>query len=669
MSIQLLDKNTINKNAAGEVIERPASVVKELTENSIDAGATIINVEIQEGGTSYIRVTDNGSGISPDDIKNAFLKHATSKIREIDDLENVMTLGFRGEALSSIASVSKVELRTKTSGTNEGLEYIIEGGEEKKNREAGAPDGTSVIVKDLFFNTPVRKKFLRSSSAEAAAVYTVMEHFAISRPDISFRLLNNGREKLHTTGSGRLKEVIYNLYGRDITSNLIEITAKNADVQISGYIGKPAISRGNRGFENYSVNGRYIKNDSITAAIEDAFKGYIMLHNYPFTALNLTIDPKLLDVNVHPAKREFRLTASDEVCIFVRDSIREAIEGKNVIPDIKPGKTQETVSVNGDEIESKVNTKTESEQEISARFNKSENYLYHSLKDKGLLEEDVTEYKTSKTMSEDDKNGYRENSPADRRFLKDGIYMAEGSAPDNDEMPSLRRDIHLQKPADSENAAGVQETFEQEEIHETNDINKFRLIGQLFSTYWLIESDDTFYMMDQHAAHEKVLYERIMERIRNKTPQTQYLTVPHVVDMDPVTVSLLEENESLADSFRCLGYEAELFGDNALKVTGVPAGLPAVDQRQMITDVVDGISSKLDTGIQVSDTPQIIIEKLASMSCKAAIKGNDRISAAEALELLEEMMNADNPYNCPHGRPTLVAMSKYDIEKMFKRIV
>lgn len=652
MSIQLLDKNTINKIAAGEVIERPASVVKELTENSIDAGASVITVEIKDGGTSFIRVTDNGSGIDAGDIKNAFVKHATSKIRQIEDLETVMSLGFRGEALSSIASVSKVKMRSKSGGVLEGTEYIIEGGQELSFGEAGLPEGTSVIVKDLFFNTPVRKKFLKSFSAEAAAVYTVMEHFAISRPDISFVFINNGKEKLHTTGTGQLKEVIYSLYGRDITANLISVSAEAPGVQISGYIGKPAISRGNRGFENYSVNGRYIKNDSLTKAIEDAFKGYIMLHDYPFTALNFIIDPGMLDVNVHPTKREFRLTASEEVCDFVRKSIREAIEGRNVIPDVKPESVEEPETSSEEEavkqpVNHPVNHPKEKVSYIAPVYLPDESNM--------VMSEPETE---NKPFAEDaffeEQSTYMPEE--EKRFLKDGIYKEETVVEEKEEIP---------EPVISEK----KEEFSQEELPGIEKINTFRLIGQLFSTYWLIESGDTFYMMDQHAAHEKVLYERIMKRMKDKEPQTQYLTVPQVIDMSPATAALLGENSDLYDSFKILGYEVEAFGDNAIKVTGVPAGLPTMDYRQMITDVLDGISSGRDTCIIRSDTPQLIVEKLASMSCKAAIKGNDRISTSEALELLEEMMKAENPYNCPHGRPTLVAMSKYDIEKKFKRIV
>ena len=639
--INLLDTDTINKIAAGEVIERPASVVKELVENAVDAGADRISVEIEDGGMTIVKVSDNGSGIEKSDIKKAFVKHATSKIRTVDDLTGVGTLGFRGEALSSIAAVAKVTLLTKTSESMSGFSYGIEAGEETGFEETGIPDGTTVVVRDLFFNTPVRKKFLKSDSAEGAAVGTVMEHMALSRPDISFRFVNNGKEKLSTTGNGNLKEVIYSLYGREITGNLIEINDENDEVKISGFIGKPAISRGNRSFENYAVNGRYIKNDSVSAAIEESYKGYIMLHNYPFTALLFEIDPGLLDVNVHPAKRELRLTASESVCSFITDVLRKHISGNDIVPDVVPGKDSKD----------------------------HEKYRPASLPDEThktplFVREDKKEYNSDSALAGTEQGDLGESVFDD----------AKGDIPDDFADAGLSEDTAFEAIPNSVKSfndcpSGPSVSYEQQEIPGVRDVNKYRLLGHLFATYWLIEADDTFYMMDQHAAHEKILYERLMKKVSQKSSQTQYLTVPVVLECSFESAGLLEPDSEMYKSFAQLGYEVEPFGDKSLKITGIPSGLPTMDYRQMLTDVIDSLSDKKDAGINPSDSPQIMIEKIASMSCKAAIKGNDRISGTEAIELLTEMMEADNPYNCPHGRPTLIAMTKYEIEKKFKRIV
>lgn len=644
MKIQMLDTNTINKIAAGEVIERPASVVKELVENSIDAGAKSVTVEIKDGGITFIRVTDDGAGIDRDDLVNAFKKHATSKIHSIEDLDKVASLGFRGEALSSIAAIAKVELFTKTADSVHGYSYRIEGGEEKEVSEAGIPDGTSFIVRDLFYNTPVRKKFLRSPSSETASISQLMERFALSDPDVSFRYFVGDKLKLSTTGNGNLKDVIYQLFGRDITNNLLEINAVSDDVEIRGFVGKPVISRGNRSFENYAVNGRYIKNDSLSDAIEDAYRGFIMLHNYPFTALLFSINPELLDVNVHPAKKEFRMTASEKVCIFTRDVIRDAITGADLIPDVKPDMI----------------TSAEEPEPVSDII----------LEDLTITEEepvsDVYENKTNEVFEvngvEEEKTEYADFA---RSLLSNALETEDDvsdMAPEFNPEEKTEREIFFEDIPDKKN-------FLQSEISGVKKEYRFRLLGHLFATYWLIESEDTFYMMDQHAAHEKVLYERLMRSTRNKDPQTQTLVVPELIDAAPETIALLEDDPKIFSSFADLGYEVSLYEGNTIKVTGIPASIPSMDYRRMIVDVLDMLVSKTDIGLDLSDAPQLMLEKIASMSCKAAIKGHDKISEKEALELIEELMEADNPYNCPHGRPTLIAMTKYEIEKKFGRIV
>lgn len=640
MGIVVLDQITIDKIAAGEVIESPASVVKELVENSIDAGASVISVEIKDGGCDYIRVTDDGGGIKQEDIKNAFVKHATSKIKTIDDITGVETLGFRGEALSSIASVSRTRLTTRLKGAQSGFSLSVEGGNHGELSETGVPEGTTMVVEELFYNTPARKKFLKSASSEGAVINSLMDKFALSRPDISFKLVSDGKEKLNTTGNGNLKEVIFAIYGKEITDNLIEINHEEEDLKISGFIGKPAVSRGNRSFEHYAVNGRYIKNDSLTEAIEEAYKGFIMLHNFPFTALLFDINPQLLDVNVHPAKREFRLTASEKVCSGVKNALRDAIEKADIVPDVTPDQ------------------KTAADEETDSAIERS-----HFLSDRSFDSPVMADGLFS--------GGHKEaitSGDIEAAMVKEEAQVAERIA-----SPDAAADEILMRISGKTHevpfAKPPKENFIQQEIKNAGSTNKYRLIGQLFATYWLIEADDDFYMMDQHAAHEKILYERLMKTIEAKSPQTQMLTVPEVVDITPETEALLSEDGTLFESFKALGYEIESFGEKSLKVTGIPAGLPAMDYKQMLKDIMDGLSDKKEAGISKDSKPQLLIEKVASMSCKAAVKGNDRLSGAEAIELLSEMMKADNPYNCPHGRPTLISMSKSEIEKKFKRIV
>ena len=640
MAIIVLDQITIDKIAAGEVIENPASVVKELVENSIDAGASVINVEIKNGGTGFIRVTDNGGGIHKDDIKKAFVKHATSKIKTIDDITGVETLGFRGEALSSIASVSRTRVTSRTKGSESGFTYNVNGGKQGELSETGVPEGTTMVVEELFYNTPARKKFLKSASSEGAVINSLMHKFALSRPDISFKFTSDGKEKLNTTGNGNLKEVIFAIYGKEITDNLIEIDHSEDDVKIKGYIGKPAISRGNRSFEHYAINGRYIKNESLTGAIEDAYKGYIMLHNFPFVALLFEINPELLDVNVHPAKREFRLTTSEKVCAGVRDALSAAIEKSNIIPEVTPDRKD---------------TSKEKEESLGH----GTHFLHERSFNSSVMADGLFSSSNAEVITSDDIEAAMEKEEA-----KVAERIASPDAAADEILMRISGKMHDERSDDH-----PKENFIQQEIKGVKSGSQYRLLGQLFATYWLIEAEDTFYMMDQHAAHEKILYERLMKTIELKSPQTQMLTVPEVVDITPETKALLSENSMLLKSFKALGYELENFGEKSVKVTGIPAGLPTVDYRQMLTDIMDVLSDKKEAGITKKTKPQLMVEKVASMSCKAAIKGNDRISGAEALELLDEMMKAKNPYNCPHGRPTLIAMSKSEIEKKFKRIV
>lgn len=642
MPITLLDQNTINKIAAGEVVERPSSVVKELVENAIDAGATAITVEIKEGGISFIRVTDNGSGINKDEIEIAFKRHATSKIKSIEDLMAVSSLGFRGEALASIAAVSQVELITKTANSISGVRYTIEGGVPGEVAEIGAPEGTTFIVRNLFYNTPVRRKFLKTATTEGGYIGSLVEYLALSHPDISFRFISNNQNKLHTSGNMNLKDIIYNVYGRDITNNLYEISGRSQDIEASGFIGKPMIVRGNRTYENYYINGRYIKSSIITKAIEDAYKGFIMPHNYPFSAIHFKINPAIIDVNVHPTKMELRFSNNEYIYNFVYDTCLKALNSKELIaevsvPDPVAAKMQEAPVVRNVMPDVKL-----PEKNIAG---KTEVRPAESPKAEHIQPQVVNQ--VSQPVRLDTKTEIKPERLPEPFEIKRSEQM-------------VREDKARYEAVAKSEPPKQMNLFENKLLDESSR-NKYRIIGQLFDTYWLIEFEDKFYMMDQHAAHEKVLYEKTMNKLHNKTIGTQMILPPIVLSLNMHEEEIYKANQ---DIFKRLGYEIEEFGGNEYKVTGIPAGLPKMDYKQLLIDVLDGLSEE-----SANRDPDIITEKVASMSCKAAVKGNNRLSFNEAFELMDELMKAENPYNCPHGRPTLIMMSKYEIEKKFKRIV
>ena len=651
MSIQVLDQETINKIAAGEVIERPSSVVKELVENAIDAGATAVTIEIKDGGISFIRITDNGSGISKDDIPMAFLRHSTSKIKSIEDLMNVSSLGFRGEALSSIAAVSQVELITKTADDFTGSRYVIEGGNEISLEEVGAPDGTTFIVRNLFYNTPVRRKFLKTAATEAGYVNALIEHLSLSHPDISFRFINNNQNKLHTSGNMNLKDIIYGVYGRDITSNLMEISGKTQDVEITGFIGKPVICRGNRGYENYYINGRYIKSSIITKAIEEAYKGYIMTHNYPFTAIHFKINPSIMDVNVHPTKMELRFSKNEFVYRFVLETVKECLANRELAARVKlpdPVKQQQFTKSpeNIKQTEkSYVQENTDSKPYQAPRIEPPRESFYNS------TESSVKQ----KTVNENQTTGFIKN-------ITDYTKMPPTRLPEPFE---IKRSDEMIKEDKKIYEAEKKQEAEQLSIFDTPLMSEkakadYRIIGQLFETYWLIEYEDKFYMMDQHAAHEKILYERFMNHLKVKDMDTQMIMPPVIIELNMQQEDAYKRNKQ---AFSRLGFEIEEFGGNAYKVNGLPAGLPNINLKQMLIDMIDGLTDDNSTDLD------IITERVATMSCKAAVKGNNKLSFEEAKELIEELMQAENPYNCPHGRPTLIVMSKYEVERKFKRIL
>lgn len=682
MPIQVLDQETINKIAAGEVIERPSSVVKELVENAIDANATAITIEIKDGGISMVRITDNGSGIEGDEIAKAFLRHSTSKIRSVEDLLNVSSLGFRGEALSSIAAVAQIELITKTTDSFTGYRYIIEGGKEISLEEVGAPDGTTFIVRNLFYNTPVRRKFLKTAQTEAGYVSSLIEHLALSHPDVSFRFINNNQNRLHTSGNMNLKDIIYNVYGRDITKNLIEMNYKTQDIEITGFTGKPLICRGNRGYENYYINGRYIKSGIITKAIEEAYKGYIMPHNYPFTAMHFKINPAILDVNVHPTKMELRFSKNDYIYNFVLDSVRNALKSGDLAPEISletnsdrlcDAKTNANVLSYGAKNEAAKQQPFRSEQQ-SVR---SEQTLVQSAqgeqqsvqgKQQPIRQEPTLPFEDVLQQDKTPQTQFQSQFQSQPQPSRHG-QVSQPQHPKQERLPEpyeIKRSNDM-AVCDNERLYQIKKSEENKQLSMFNtplmnrdNRDKYRIIGQLFETYWLIEFEDKFYIMDQHAAHEKILFEKTMKCLNERRMDSQMIMPPVVLELTMAQEQALKAN---IEAFTRVGYEIEEFGGNAYKVTGIPASLSNIDLKQLLIDIIDGLTEEYKKDLD------IITERVASMSCKAAVKGNNKMSFSEAQELISKLMEAENPYNCPHGRPTLIMMSKYELERKFKRIL
>lgn len=623
--IQVLDQITIDKIAAGEVIERPASIVKELVENAIDAGSTAITVEIRDGGISFIRITDNGCGIPREEVSLAFLRHSTSKIRSVEDLSSVGSLGFRGEALSSIAAISQVELITKTHDSLLGTRYVIEGGKEKKMEEIGAKDGTTFLIHQIFYNTPARRKFLKTPITEASHVQELMIRLALSHPEISFELIINQQSKLHTSGNGRLKDVIYQVYGREIAQNLLEADHAIPGLKVSGYIGKPIISRGNRNYENYYINGRYVKSATISAAIEDAYKDFSMQHKYPFTALHFVMDGNDLDVNVHPTKMELRFSRQQEVYNFVYQAVKHTLSEKELIPRVEaPG--EKTVQIINDEPD-KASVKP-----VKEPVEKDLSYFMEKMKERvAAYHQPVTSSKES-VVYEPEKKSFHEPAP--------GICEKKDYFKSKEEQLNLFDEKLLTKEA----------------------IKEHRIIGQVFDTYWLIEFHEELYIIDQHAAHERVLYEKTLQSLKDREYTSQYLSPPLIVNLSMQEEQALKEHLHI---FTDIGFEIEEFGGATYAVRAIPDNLFHIAKKELFIEMLDNLTD----GIRQSIAPDLIAEKVASMSCKAAVKGNSRLSAAEIETLIEELLALENPYHCPHGRPTIIAMTKRELEKKFKRIV
>lgn len=621
--IHLLSQNTIDQIAAGEVVERPRSVVKELTENAIDAGATAISVEIKEGGISLIRVTDNGSGIEKSQIRKAFLRHATSKIEDAQDLPHIHSLGFRGEALSSICAVSQMELITKTQEDFTGVHYQIEGGAECEFSEIGAPKGTTFLVRNLFYNVPARRKFLKQPQTEGSYVADLMEHLALSHPDISIKFIVNGQVRFQTSGNNQLKEVIYRIYGKEVTEHLIDFSLNGKSVRVRGFLGKPEQNRSNRNFEIFFVNGRYVHNDVLQKAVEEGYKQYLMQHKFPFCVLHFEFEPEDIDVNVHPAKMEIRLQHGAEVYAEIAAAIRDRLHEIELIPDVLLTEEKE---------------QTPQIRQAPEPFEVNRTYMER-------IQEPVRE------MVSEEETPYQAKLSVQKILGDHPVNTTESDLHHN--IIKSAEHILVEKP--------VQLDLFEENFVDVKSRESYQILGQIFDTYWLIAFKDKLFIMDQHAAHEKVKYERLVKELKNKTVTSQQITPPVVLHLDSKEEQALL---SYRDYFTSLGFEIEEFGTGSVAIRSMPVDLYGCEEMEFFREVLDELCEN-----PMKDQPDVILNKLASMACKAAVKGNNSLTFEEVSALLDEMLTLDNPYHCPHGRPTIISMSKYEIEKKFKRIV
>lgn len=734
--IQLLDESTINQIAAGEVVERPSTVVKELVENAVDAGSTAITVEIKEGGLSFIRITDNGAGIDKEDIARAFLRHATSKIKKAEDLLSVRSLGFRGEALSSIAAVAQVELITKTPSALNGYRYVIEGGVEKSFDEIGCPSGTTLLVRNIFFNTPARRKFLKSATTEGNYISDLMERLMVSHPTVSFKFISNNQVKLQSSGNNNRKDILYHVYGREVAKELVSLDYQSEDFSVTGFVGKPVITRGNRNFENYFINGRYIKNNVITKAIEEAYKPFMMQHKYPFTSLNIEINPMLIDVNVHPQKLEVRLKNSDDIYRILQHIIRESLMEREMIPRVslskQEDKKEKPVGL-PEPFETKRRNQIEQSLPKPGDLIRRERDVLRNTEDlkmngpsvangptiyeKKFIDSKLAEelgYKANQTISgtvnvdnselisanhamnseiaTKVKNDFYQDNKGD--FLNKTDYLTEQNndskiqiestvsenPPENAHKDSV---LHMSNGVVAEKTAQRDEPFNNStsvvQVEGKGQITLFddmeqeqpfisqkafeghRVIGQVFATYWMIEYKKDLFIIDQHAAHEKVLYEKIMVASREKQFESQMLMPPIVLSLTLREQEVLKKYES---SLNQLGYEFEHFGGNEYSVRAVPTDLYSISERDLLIEFIDNLADEVGV-----TTPDAILDRVASLSCKAAVKANHVLSHTEAVALIEELLTLENPYHCPHGRPIIISMSQYELEKKFKRIV
>ena len=678
--IAVLDQQTIDKIAAGEVVERPSSIVKELVENAIDAGATAVTVEITDGGKKMIRITDNGGGMERDQVPLAFLRHATSKIEKVEDLEHIASLGFRGEVLSSIAAVAQVELITKTPSALSGVRYVINGGVQESLEDMGAPEGTTFLVRNLFYNTPARSKFLKSDTTEGNYVSTLMEQLALSHPEISFKYIQNKQVKLHTSGNYNIKDVIYNIYGRDITKALLEVSYENDFMKIEGFVGKPEISRGNRTFENYYINGRFVKNRIIAKGIEDAYKGFLMQHKFPFVSLHIQMEGNDLDVNVHPSKMEVRFARGTEVYDAVYETVHKALTTREMIQTVPFGKEEPVKKLSSvvkpGDVPEPFEMKRRAEMpeyrtQVANTVNRTSNVSIKgndrtvSAPGTAMDKKQISSYSTlprgTITMAEQavrEQKIYQTKDP----FTKAEEKLFEGTINDkniHEKQPDAMQ-VNMSQEVEKQQKPQQLELFE-EKLLAPESRSRHQLIGQIFDTYWLVQFEDKFFIIDQHAAHEKVYYERFVKRFREQTVESQYLSPPLIVSLNLQEEALLKANRKYFEDF---GFEIEPFGGKEYCINAVPANLYGLTEEELFLEMLDNLASEKD-----KDPLGIFASRLATMACKAAVKGNHQMSDREANALIDELLTLENPYHCPHGRPTIISMTKTELEKKFKRIV
>lgn len=634
--IHILDSNTVDQIAAGEVVERPASVVKELVENAIDAGAKHITVEIKEGGISFIRVTDDGSGIDESQLAKVFLRHATSKISQAEDLETVMSLGFRGEALSSISAVCQVELITKTAQALTGHRICINGGEAQPPEEIGAPNGTTILVRNIFFNTPVRRKFLKTAATEGGYIADFMQHMALSVPDVAFQFIINGQTKFFTSGNGKTEEIIYRIYGKDVVSQMLPIDATGDGIHITGFLGKPVLNRANRSYETFFVNKRYIKSTLISSAVEEGYKTFLMQHKYPFVVLHFEIDPTRIDVNVHPTKMDIRMNEPGYFLAFIRDAVKDTLTGRMFIASAEQAPNSEQ---KGDKAEEKALTAA-----LPQPFEEKRRSIIEKHEMTGLVKES---------------GGYTTKIPdmssrvlgTDREFLKHMNAAPPQTILSTGNVIKQKDVVIVEKPEQMR-------LFNEEQLAQ-QEIENFKIIGQVFDTYWILALPDKLYYVDQHAAHEKVMYERLMKQYREKEIMMQGLNPPMIVTLTPKEKTVLTAH---MDVFASLGFEMDEFGEDAYAVRSIPTDLYGLSEKQLFLSILDELVE-----FPVKGDFDAVLSKIASMSCKAAVKGNQTLSFPEAEVLMKELLSCENPFNCPHGRPTIISLTKYELEKKFKR--
>lgn len=676
--IHVLDQITIDKIAAGEVIERPASIVKELVENAIDAGSTSVKIEIKDGGISFIRITDNGCGIPQDEVQRAFLRHSTSKIETVEDLSHIASLGFRGEALSSIAAVTRTELITKTADAEFGTRYVIEGGKEVSLEDTGAPNGTTFLVHQLFYNVPARRKFLKTPMTEAGHVQDLLMHLALSHPEVAFQFLNNGQEKLRTSGNGKLKDVIYNVYGRDVAANLIEIDYEKNGIHITGFLGKPIITRGNRNFENFFVNGRYVKSAMISKSVEDAYRDFVMQHKFPFAVLHFHLSGENVDINVHPTKMELRFSRQQEVYNTVFEAVHRTLLEPELIqkaevPDpgspflLRPRKENEKVTAAELIKESRETVKDDvQDEDYFIRKMKERVLSYHNRSSSAEVTDRKEIFRADEQKDKIAEHVKYAVETADKTVAPETTAAVQKSEPAAETLTAATStdttSNHGATDAKSDPGTGTQMDLFEENFLKRDIRAEYKLIGQVFDTYWLVEFKDNLYIIDQHAAHERVLYERTLREMKSREFTSQYLSPPIILSLSMQEAQLLNEN---MDRFSRIGFEIEPFGGEEYAVRAVPDNLFSIAKKELLMEMIDDLTE----GLSTSMTPELIDEKVASLSCKAAVKGNNRLSAQEVNKLIGELLTLDNPYHCPHGRPTIIAMTKRDLEKKFKRIV